>query len=45
MRDEGSVISEAGAEGWSQGVQFARGDSRKVIKQFDGILFWGRDSD
>src|ERR1035437_9609235 len=40
MRHERSVISEAGAEGWSQSVQFARWDSRKVIKHCDGILFW-----
>jgi len=29
MRHERSVISGAGAEGWSQNVQFAQWDSRK----------------
>jgi hypothetical protein len=39
MRDEGSVISEAGAEGWSQSVQFCAMGFKKVIKHFEEILF------
>jgi len=40
MRHEGSVISEAGTEGWSRSVQFYAMVFNKVIKHFDGILFW-----
>jgi hypothetical protein len=29
MKHERSVISEAGAEGWSENVQFEQWDSRK----------------
>src|SRR6266566_4329791 len=40
MRHERSVISGAGAEGWSPSVQICAMVFNKVIKHCGGILFW-----
>jgi hypothetical protein len=45
MSGERRVNREAGAESWSQNVQFCVVVFKKVIKHFDGILFWGGNRD